>query len=194
MDEQDFETFERGFRRLVRVFRLRLTEPDLKELMQTYFRILRDVQVDRVLDAARVWVTTKTTFPKPAEWLHALAKPKPTGPVPPGVRVMDVEEAAEWSRAERLCWEDAPCGCVRCHRAGIERPIRFVPQDTLEGGDEQAIHPVKSQPVTAGYWAHGDELARWYAARERFYALAKSHGRQRIVALIGAEREPGEEG
>jgi len=47
-----------------------------------------------------------------------------------------------------------------------------------------------------GHWAHGEELARWYAARDAFFALAKRAPRTLFdaVAVIVGDREPGIEG
>jgi len=191
MDDRDYETFDRAFRKLGVVFRLRLKEADLKELIATYFRILDGARLDAVLAGAKVCLTRCKTFPKPAEWLDALPKHVAPGAPATELRRMGAEEAEEWARAERLRWEDQPCACVACVAAGVsDRPIRFVPQFTPEDTDDRAIHPAKQRPVTTGHWAHGEELARWYRAKEAFYAKCDALGLRGVATLLESGWKP----
>ncbi len=198
MDEADYYLFERAFRRAATVFRLRLKEPDMKELATVYFRALSHVRLDVVLAGAKVCLTKYKTFPKPIEWLDALPPPQksPTDSTL-AMRDMRQEEADGWSHAERLRYEDSPCSCVLCCEAGVtDQPLRFVPNVTVNDRDDYARHPVKQRPVTTGHWAHGEELARWYVARAAFFALGATlkPSIRRLLPPTCREREPGEEG
>lgn len=195
MDDTDYDTFEKAFRRLGSVFRLRLKEADLQELVQTYFRLLKSARLDAVLTAAKVCLTKCKTFPKPVEWLDALPKTPTVAPASFQIRHMGTAEAEEWSRAERLRYEDAPCACRLCVEAQVtDKPLRFVPNFTADDCDDRAIHPAKPQPVTTGHWAHGEELARWYRAREAFFSMPIAPRIRSQLPRAIRERQPGEEG
>jgi hypothetical protein len=80
--------------------------------------------------------------------------------------------------------------------AGVtDRELRFVPTLVEDHSrEERAFHPRRRRLEVTGHWAHGDELARWYVAREAFFARAPRRGPlARVLALVGT-REPGEEG
>jgi hypothetical protein len=189
--------FDTAFYRLVQTFRLRLKPAEREELAATYFKLLQGWTLDEVLAAAKVCITSSRSFPKPADWLAAL--PAKTS-IAVDVRWMGAEEAREYLRAEALRYEDVPCSCLLCQAANVtEKPLRFVPDFTPENSQpERAFCPPKNQVVTVGHWAHGDELVRWYAARDRYFALegrsAFGRAMPRALALVGANREPGEEG
>lgn len=53
---------------------------------------------------------------------------------------------------------DAPCRCAACLEAGIERPAVAVP-------GELVTEPRGRKRYTKR-WIHGDELERWWLARE----------------------------
>lgn len=196
MNETDFVTFDRAFGRVVGAFRVKLKADERAELSRTYFKLLERSPLEDVLAAGRACLQDGTTFPKIADWLAAL----PGGaPVDVGdLRVMGSDEAVEYLRAERLHYQDDACTCAECSRAGVtHRPLRFVPDFLDDGRTVRAFHPTKRADVVVGHWAHGSELDRWYAARDRFYAAAPAPLRRRVVALIGRpvrDREPGEEG
>jgi hypothetical protein len=60
---------------------------------------------------------------------------------------------------------------------------------------DRAVDTERNRVVVTGHWAHGQELARWYVAREAFFASAPRRGPMaRVLALVGAGRDPGEEG
>ena len=88
--------------------------------------------------------------------------------------------------------------CSACCRAGIdERPIRFVPTlvSLVDDEYERAYNARRQQVEIIGHWAHGEELARWYAAHDHFFALAAKTPRiARLLTMAGVEREPGQEG
>jgi hypothetical protein len=192
MTEADFGTFDRAFRRVVGAFRLKVKPGEVEELTRTYFRIL-DAPLDDVLAAGKTCLATSRKFPKPAEWLAAL----PAAPVAAraDLRVMGTPERLEYARAEGLRYEDVPCGCLLCQEADVtDRPLRFVPDEVL-GVFDKAIDTARNRTVVTGHWAHGAELVRWYAARDLFFASAPRRGPMaRVLAFIGGEREPGEDG
>jgi hypothetical protein len=211
MTEADFGTFERAFRRLAGAFRLKLKPGELEDLTRSYFKVLDVASIEEVLAAGKVCVSRCRKFPMPVEWLEAMASASPTTSAP-DVRVMSVDETQAYLRAERLHYEDEPCGCLTCQAAGVTHlPLRFVPDVTDDGRDERAMCEPKKSVVTAGHWAHGDELARWYVARDAFYATANAspllkrnrlgftyvppaHAPRSAALAMAGVREPGEEG
>jgi hypothetical protein len=202
MLEDDFSTFDRAFKRLAGLFRLRVIGAALDELSRSYFKILEAGELHDVLEAGKVCVQTRRVFPKPVDWLEALPKPNPTPRhQDDAIGSLSHPEAIDWQRAESLRWEDTPCACVACQMAGMSAtPLRFVPEtvavDDLR--DRRMRDPIRNRIVVAGHWAHGDELARWYAARARFFSVwVPAVARRRMapeLALVHAGREPGEEG
>jgi hypothetical protein len=109
---------------------------------------------------------------------------------------MRADEAAEFVRAERLRYSDEACGCLDCQAAGVtDRPLRYVPDVTDDDREDTAWCPLQHKLVVAGHWAHGSELARYYAARDRFFTRAAPSRTWLTVALrLAGAREPGEEG
>jgi hypothetical protein len=195
MHLDDRPQFDTAFARLAQTFRLRLKPVEREELATIYFKLLQGWSLEEVLAAAKACLTSSRTFPKPADWLAALP-PKAT--LTADLRWMGAEEAAEYLRAEALHYEDAACECLLCRAANVtDKPLRFVPDFNSDlDREERAFHPGKNQVVTVGHWAHGESLARWYAAREAFFARSRRlpmlRAMPRVLALIGA-REPGED-
>jgi hypothetical protein len=192
MTEPDFGTFERAFRRVCGAFRLKVKEGEIEELTRTYFRILDTAPLEDVLAAGKTCLATCRKFPKPAEWLAAL----PAAPVAvrADLRVMGTPERLEYARAETLRYEDAPCGCLLCQEADVtHRPLRFVPDEIL-GVLDKALDTERNREVITGHWAHGEELARWYVARDHFFASAPRHTPIARALLVLVAREPGEDG
>jgi hypothetical protein len=190
MTEPEFGTFDRAFRRVCGAFRLRLTLLELEELSRTYFRVLADASLEDVLTAGKTCLQTYTRFPKPAEWAAAL--PAPPVAVTADLRVMATPEREAYARAEALRYQDAPCWCVDCQDAGVtDRPLRFVP-DEVNGVLDHAIDTVRNRIVITGHWAHGDALARWYVARDAFFACLTPTQRHKF-ALVYSGREPGDD-
>jgi hypothetical protein len=114
---------------------------------------------------------------------------------------MHADEADDLARATAWCFEDAPCGCVQCYAAGVtDRPLRFVPTELGPDEYERAFNLRTGKVEIVGHWAHGDELHRWYAARDVFFALRRRAPRTLFDALavivgeVVGEREPGMEG
>ena len=108
----------------------------------------------------------------------------------PEVFPMSDHEISEWRDAERLGYENAPCKCRECREAGVsEKPIRFVPHDPDAQGQ---LSP--SRIVLLGHYIHGDALANWYYAREKFWTDARALFAAKAMPEVLAPREPGQEG
>lgn len=193
MTDADYATFDRAFRRVCGVFRLKLKDAELEDLTRTYFKILDQAPLDDVLEAGKRAIATSKTFPKPVDWLAAL-------PVPiveaRDYRVMREDEREDYARAERLHFAGDPCGCLLCQAAGTDRPLRFVPTEVDETGRlERAVDSVRNRVLVVGHWAHGAELVAWYAAKARCFASVPRSMPKLLLAMAAlVEREPGEEG
>ncbi|HLX21656.1 MAG TPA: hypothetical protein VKR23_16035 [Gaiellaceae bacterium] len=210
MVDQDFDAFAVEAARVATIFRFRASPIELKQITQAYFKAFKGRPLPVVVAGAEAWIEKGGRFPKPAEWIAAMPRA--------GVLdrpLMGKAEAAEWTRAERLRWEDLPCACVACLAAGIDRPLRFVPEVDEDGRDRHVVDP-SGRLVTSGHWAHGVELLVWYAAKDAFYArcqklelrgdpltpkpkrISVKERKDKIFwkaqATPVVEREPGEEG
>lgn len=197
MTEVDFPNFEQSFRRLMSTFRLRLKPAQFEELTRNYFKILDTANVEDVLAGAKKCLASCRRFPTPADWLLALPVSTAGTAEAKDIRVMSADETAEYHRAERLRYEDAPCSCLLCQSAHVtHHPLRFVPEFLDdEHTTVKAFDNVRNRIVSVGHWAHGDELGRWYVARAKFFASVPRSGPvRRALALVGQAREPGEEG
>lgn len=170
----------------------------MEDLVRTYFKILESASLEDVLAAAKVCATKCRTFPKPVDWLDALPEGVLTDQ-PPDMRVMGEAERRVHYDAERSHYEGPACDCLLCQAAGMtSRPLRFVPDFTLDDLPERAFDPERNRIVHVGHWAHGHELARWYAARSVFFASVtrkmQTDMARALLVLVPHEREPGEEG
>jgi len=193
MVEPEFGTFDRAFRRVCGAYRLKVKEPEVESLSRTYFKVLDAAPLEDVLTAGKACLRTCRRFPTVAEWVAALPVP-PVIAVSADLRVMPTDERAAYARAEALRYADIPCGCGACFRADVtDRPLRFVPDET-HGVLDRAIDTVRNRIVVTGHWAHGEELARWYAARDAFFGSVPRHTPIARALLVLVAREPGEEG
>lgn len=201
MDDTDRPAFVTAFKRLVQTFRLKMRPAAIDDLAATYFHTLGSYPLPDVIAAGNQCLRVHRRFPKVADWLDLLTR-SDVG-APPDIRMMSATEGSEYMRAERLRYEDDPCSCLQCQAAAVDRPLRFVPDVADDDRDEKAFCPPKNRIVVAGHWAHGDELVRWYAARDRFFGLAVQAGMHATVfRRFGfvytppstTVREPGEEG
>ncbi len=190
MIEADYGTFERAFKRVYGAFRLKLKAAEAKDLTTTYFRLLSDHAIDVVLVAGKTWMQANGRMPTAADWIgEILSATRPAAPS--DHRQLTVEELAEASYAELLRYVGAPCTCHECVTAGVDlQPMRYVPNEVGSDDYERVYNPRRGMVQIAGHWSHGEELRRWYAARDAFYALAATHP----YALHLVAREPGEEG
>jgi hypothetical protein len=169
-----------------------LKAAEVESLSRTYFKVLAHAPLDDVLAAGKTCLTTCRKFPTVAEWAHALPAPV-VAHVSADLRVMATDEREAYWRAEALRYRDDPCACWDCRDAGMsEYALRFVPDD-VHGVLDRAIDTVRNRVVVTGHWAHGDELARWYRARDTFFASAPRHTpiARALLVLVGREREPG---
>lgn len=188
MNEAEMFTFMDVVRGLLRVFPKRLDDIEQQRMSTDYFKALRKFTLPQVQAGADAWVLRGKFFPKPAEWIDAI--PRRTT-VAVDIPALSDAECADYHRAEKLRYDDAPCRCLRCREAGMtEKALRFVPEANQDGTNRQARDGERI--VTAGHWAHGHELARWYEAKAAFYnayyaALAnKGMTGQRMPALTEA--------
>jgi hypothetical protein len=197
--DADIGTFATAFSRVVGAFRVHLKADEMDTLMRTYFKILEAYSISDVLLAAKACITKSRTFPKPADWLAECAALVHTK-APKDLRWMSVTEMDALAHAAATAYQQDPCFCPACHFAGVDdRPQRFIPTPDGRGGHETAFNSRLNRVEPIGHWAHGDELARWYAARDHFFGLFKTAVKRRqispVLHLVGAvEREPGEEG
>jgi hypothetical protein len=199
MTDADRPAFVSTFRRLAVTYRLKVRPAELESMIDMYVPLFEPYALHDVIAAGNACVSTHRRFPKPVDWLEVIARTQVGAP--PDVRVMSTTEASEYVRAERLHWDDEePCDCLLCQAVGITRHRRFVPDFTDDDREERAYCPPKNRVVVTGHWAHGTELERWYAARDKFFGVP---GKARVFANVlrrygfvytPPEREPGQEG
>jgi hypothetical protein len=191
MTAPEYATFDRAFGRVLGAFRVKVNTTERDELARTYFRILEPFELDDVIDAGRRCIERSKKFPLVADWLLELGG-RAVAVLPFDVRAMSTAEADELDEAARAFYTGPLCAFDCC--LGISRPLRYVPTLTDRGAEEKAMHPRRQRVEVVGHWAHGDELRRWYAARDACLASAKKYPRlvRRVLALVA--REPGEEG
>lgn len=194
MTDHDLPAFIQSFQALRQVFPLRANPSELEQLQAVYFKSLRSFPIARVLAGAEVWTTRGAKFPKPAEWRRVI----PANAVSASLSEFTPAEAAEYRRAVKLHFEDEPCTCVACRAADVtHRLLRYVPD--VDGDDRDLKGVIDGQVVVRGHWAHGDELQRWYGARDAFWALydrthtkafpkpPRKHTRAEFDAIVQAE-------
>jgi hypothetical protein len=197
MTEIDYPAFTQTFTKVCVAFRVKYRPAEAEAITRTYADALAAWPLGDVQAAARAVTGKCKTFPKVADWIAEMPPPRASKPVE--LRYMTAGEMDEHQRAVACRFNDPPCHCAACRRAGVDaRPLRFVPTLVAPDGDEleRAFNADRNHVEIVGHWAHGEELARWYAARDAFYALAPAMKPfARVLALIGSgEREPGQEG
>lgn len=164
MTAGDFDTFFNEFKRLSAALDpYKRTPADTAAKADAYFHALKRLTITEVIAKADAWLATADKFPKPAQWaeqiIHRAAPPLP---------VLSASDVTEYLRAETLRHEDDPCGCRECREAEVsDKPLRFVPEFTPDDRDRKVR--CGERIVTAGHWAHGYELARFYQARADFW-------------------------
>jgi len=198
MIASEYGTFAIALRRLSSALGRRLSKDESEELPRTFFRLLEPFELPDVLDAGKTLATTAHSFPKPTDWIEVITVQRrqrdSLALLPaPDRRQMSQDEAAELTRAKLLHFSAEPCGCPRCLVAQVDdRPLRFVPTVDDDGREDRALNPQTNAVELAGHWAHGDELARWYVARDACYALWRQAGPRTFPSVVS--RDPGEEG
>lgn len=195
MEESDVGTFDTAVRRVSGAFQMRWKAGQLEELTRTYFRCLKAWPIADVVEAGKVCIQTLKHFPKAAEWIEILeahaATRRAAARTGPAVRPMTEDERASRAQADQRRYWDPPCGCPACVASDVaSRPIRFVPT-LVDGTEDRVSRPDRHDLDVVGHWAHGAELARWYAAKDACLA-AWPRKFQRILQLV--TREPGDEG
>lgn len=192
MLETDYAAFEVAFRRLSSGFSKKWTGAHYRETSRAYFETLQGCALEDVVTAAAA-LHSRKRWPTAGEWMAAV--PASTPARPPDVRLMGASEVDEYLAARNARYRDeGPCACLRCEDAGVShRPRRYVPDELDDDTYARAFCPTLNRVVMTGHWAHGEELRRWYAARDTFVATARRAGLRRVLALV-ATREPGQEG
>jgi hypothetical protein len=176
----DYDAFVAEFKRLSAALeRFKQAPADLERRADAYFATLKGYTLAEVSAKADAWLSKETKFPAPAEWAGVI-------PARPALdlQVLTDAESRDYRDAERCGYERAPCECPRCVHAGVdEKPQRFVPEVGVQMRDGNRV-------VTAGYWAHGTELARWYAARANFWNRCFELGLVTIQERKTVEKRP----
>jgi hypothetical protein len=169
--DHDFDAFKREFQRLSAALErtFRQTPEELTARIDAYFVVLKKLPLGVVIAKADAWLERESKMPKPAEWA-AVAPKRLVVDLP----TLTPAEAEEWLDAESRMWEREPCECVSCVHAGVSTlPQRFVPELDAYDRDVRALIGSRPQPITRGHWAHGDELGRYWRAREEFWHRMK---------------------
>lgn len=165
MRDVEFFSFLAIFRELLRIFPKRLEESEITPLAQAYGAALQRFSLAQIQAGADTWIQRGKFFPKPAEWRECI--PRDTPAVTATVDELTHEAAAEYLDAETRHYEGDPCLCAACRRAWVNhRPLRYVPECDAEQKDIRA--KIGTRIITRGHWAHGEELAEFYDARDRF--------------------------
>lgn len=178
MIDTDITVFMALFHRLRTVFPARGNPAEVEQVAGIYFNTLRGHPYRLVEEAADKIITTGKYFPKPAEWLDAI--PRRFGA---GLPEMSQSEARAHQRAIALGYEEDPCTCQPCTAAGVSHRFpRYVPDMDAEGKDVRML--LGGSIVARGHWAHGDELRRFYEARDVFW----TRYRAQVAQLKGMPR------
>ncbi len=165
MNQTDAFAFMDTFRSLTRVFPVRGTEDEIRDMGASYFKTMMRYPLASVRDGAEVVMARLKRFPKPAEWIECIPRQR----VRPELPKMTPLEIAEHVDAEEKFYEGDPCGCAACREAGVDhRFIRFVPE--FDRNDQEIRALLYEREVVRGHWAHGVELAGYYRAKEAFWA------------------------
>lgn len=186
MRDSDGVAFAAIFSKLRTLFPLRGGAVEIQQIADSYFRVLMRFPLRAVEAGAEAWIEKGEHFPKPAQWLQSIPRQKSAEYL-----TMPDDLASEHRRAVELHYQDEPCRCHECKRAEVtHRMRRYVPEEDGDGQDARMM--LDGKVVVRGHWAHGDELARWYAARDGYLALKDQHpGKfprvmKKPLSLIGA--------
>lgn len=171
MHPDELGTFTDIFDGLTRIFPWRGGAGERADVIVRYMKALSRFTLPQVRAGAEACENQLKKFPRPAEWIELIPSRLFESPLP----VMDRHEIAEWTDARDKRWNGDPCSCPQCRAAGVEhRLLRFVPESDQNGMDCNA--KIGDRVVTRGHWAHGEELARWYAAKDAFWTEAMKYG------------------
>ncbi len=164
MNDIDLPAFMDLFRRVTRIFPVRGESDDVQDMSMAYFKALRFYPLEAVSAGADVYISRGKFFPKPGQWIESIPKARTR----PELKQLLPREVSDYLRAERLKYQsEDPCHCDPCRQAGVDhRFSRFVPEFD-EGQDARVL--IGDREVTRGHWAHGEELKRYYSARDGFW-------------------------
>lgn len=209
MTDSDTFPFIDVFKNLRKIFPTRLSDQEQTQMGLAYFKAMRRFTLGQATAGAEIWTQRGKFFPKPAEWINVIPREMHVSLA----QQLSSVEVAEYLDAERRHYEGEPCRCEACRASGVDhRFLRFVPEFDEYDSERRAL--IGDRSVVRGHWAHGEELRRWYAAKEAFWAkfgaAAKKHSmdtkkktripfEQRIAEIYAPRapievREPGEEG
>lgn len=164
MTDSELFAFKEIFDDVRAVFPLRGDDEEITRIMGQYFRALRRFHLHQVRTGAENCVRAMRKFPRPAEWIDGIPKYAASREI----TELTPAQAREWIQAELKRWEGEPCSCSLCQEAGVtHRFTRFVPEFDADDRDLRAR--IGERIITRGHWAHGDELKRYYAARDEFW-------------------------
>ena len=165
MQDADLFAFMAMFRNLLRMFPKRLDESEVDDLAKAYYAAFKKFTIAQLQAGADIWVQRGKFFPKPAEWRECI--PRDVS-LREALAELSAVDAAEHQDAERKAYEGEPCSCRACRDAGVShRFLRYVPESDEFGTDARGL--IGTRIVTRGHWAHGEELARWYIAKDKFW-------------------------
>lgn len=185
MTSSELAAFAEIFNGLARILMVRRFEDGERErTLSDYFKALRGFPLEGVRGAAETLAQRAKHFPKPVEWIEAIPRVDHYADVP----FMARHEASEHRRAHVMGYEDEPCSCQSCRQAEVSHlPLRFVPEFDSDDRPMLVKDMDGKRVVTAGHWAHGQELRRWYDAKARCFSMADGF-QKRAIALIGKHR------
>lgn len=184
MTDHDALAFAATFQKLRGFFALRGDREEIQQISALYFKVLSRFPLPAVDAGADAWIEKGARFPKPAEWIKTIPRGA-TATLP----TMTADEATEHRRAVALHYEDEPCNCVECTAAGVtHRFLRYVPESDADDRDIRRL--LDSKPVTVGHWAHGEELQRWYAARDAYLSLKKTVFKAKAMPAAEVQTDP----
>jgi hypothetical protein len=167
VQDADLFAFMAIFREMLGVFPKRLDGTETDAMSKAYFHALRRHTIAELQAGADAWMQRGKFFPKPAEWRESI--PRNAAAAFVSLDPLTPVEAAEYLDAERRHYEGDPCNCRRCVGAGVDhRFLRYVPETNADGRDARGL--IGERAVVRGRWIHGEELRRWYAARDGFMA------------------------
>lgn len=206
MTEHDLGGFTTVMKQLAAVFRRRPDTEEFRALTGSYFRALSRHELPELQRAADGWIATEAKFPTPYELRRAIPRRVRD------LRTMSITEGRDYAAAEHAGYEGDCCTCPSCVEADVtDKPLRFVPEADEHDMDFLVNDPIRKRSVVSGHWAHGWELARWYVAKDAFWARCEELGLRGLVkkAIAGRDtrgphhksdfgpltgREPGQEG
>lgn len=187
MMNADYDAFVGEFRRLAAALeRYKLSPAETSAKADVYFQVLKKFTLIEVTAKADHWLASETRMPKPVEWASVIVRRTIV------LNAMTLMEAQAYAAAEAAGWEGEACGCQSCVEAGVtDKPLRFVPDFDANDTTITKTNPLKNdRAVATGHWAHGDELRRWYVAKDAFWQKVAELKLMSKAAIAKAEKMP----